>query len=98
MRDRAGDSKNSEAHFRLQKLEEMVTGLMQSNGGSDSNSENAGPGGASDQNLEDLIRKTSLYPAKPCSGARGRLDVNGSETQYHGATHWTAILENVCLP
>lgn len=96
-RDRTGESKNAEAHLRLQKLEEMVTGLMQSNGGSDSNSENASSNsGAVDQNLEDLIRETSLNPAKTCSGARGRLDINGSETRYHGATHWTAILENVC--
>ena len=95
-RDRAGESKNAEAHLRLQKLEDMVTGLLQSSSeGSESTGDIAHANGQPvDQNLADLSLDSSLRKIES-SGARGHLDISRSETKYLGATHWTAILENV---
>ncbi|TVY49194.1 Fusarisetin A cluster transcription factor [Lachnellula occidentalis] len=96
-RDRAGESKNAEAHLRLQKLEDMVTGLLQStNEGSESNGNSAHADGQPvDRNLEDLSLDSSLRTVEACSGARGHLEISRSETKYLGATHWTAILEDI---
>ena len=97
-RDRPdGGSKASEAQLRLQKLEEMVTGLMQTSQkvpesiGDQRSRSNA----TVDQRLEDLSVHTS--PENPETSIRGHLDYHGSETNYLGATHWATILENVAV-
>lgn len=70
-------SKASEAQLRLQKLEDMVTTLM----------EDRNPGSGSPiEMLSSQLSKASTA---------GHLDVQGSESNYVGATHWTSILENV---
>ena len=89
-------SRASEAQLRLQKLEQMVTGLMQTTQGrSGYRTEGTLHDEAIDQRLEDLSIKKSLHA--PDASLGGHLDVNGSESSYLGATHWATILENVGL-
>lgn len=98
-RDRAGE-KTADANQRLRKLEQMVTSLLQSTSseGSDHTSENVSPNSQTvDHNLEELSLDSSLGTPETCSGARGHLDVTGPETKYLGATHWSAILDNVSI-
>ncbi|KAK3171834.1 hypothetical protein OEA41_003918 [Lepraria neglecta] len=92
---RDGGSRTSEAQLRLQKLEQMVTNLMQTTKeGSGNRSERKPSYNATlDQRLEDLSVNSLRQNFEASSG--GYLDINGSETNYHGATHWAAILDNI---
>lgn len=93
-----GESKASEAQQRLQKLEEMVTSLMQTNKeGSESGSVNISPHNAT---VDQRFNKLSVHslPQTFVRSSIGHLDVNCSETNYLGATHWATILENVGFP
>ena len=94
---RATRSRDSEVQLRLQKLENMVTGLMRtSSEGTESRSDKPLPFDvAVDHCLQDLSIESPLQTSK--SSLKGHLDVNGSETNYLGATHWATILENVRL-
>jgi hypothetical protein len=80
--------RNSEAHLRLQKLEEMVTSLMQKTGaGFEGSKSNTNPSnGTIEQSIGSLSVDSSPYPFNRTSN--GHLD-------YQGGTHWSAILENV---
>lgn len=88
-------SKASEAQTRLQKLEQMVTSLMQptSQGSETSGDTRSSSSTIFHQNLKDLPVHSSTQTSEPSCG--GHLDVQGSETNYLGATHWATILENV---
>ena len=95
---RDGESKASEAQQRLQKLEEMVTSLMRTNKeGSESGSVKIPLHNATVDQCFDNLSVRSLPPTFETSST-GHLDVNGSETNYLGATHWATILENVGVP
>jgi hypothetical protein len=78
----------SEAHQRLQKLEEMVTSFMQKTGDSlEGSRSNTSPGnGTIEQSIGSLSVNGSSNPTNKTSN--GHLD-------YQGGTHWSAILENV---
>lgn len=78
---RDGNFKNSEAQLRLQKLEAMVTSLMQA------------PQNASASNVPSSGIRSMQEVSKASTG--GHLDENGAETSYVGCTHWTTVLENV---
>ena len=98
MHDRSGGgSRDSEAQFRLQKLEEMVTSLMQTN----------------KEALESRSDKTSLHNGtdaqsvnEPCFYSSSKISEfssgerqnnNSSEKSYVSATHWTKILDDVSV-
>lgn len=88
---RRGESRDSEAQLRLQKLEEMVTNLMRTaKDDSDSLFDKMSPQVATaDQRFNSLSLPTSdLSP-------EAQLDMNVSEKHYVSATHWTAILKNI---
>ncbi|TVY84761.1 Fusarisetin A cluster transcription factor fsa6 [Lachnellula suecica] len=95
-RYKSGDSKNAEAHVRLQQLEAMVTCLIHStNASPENNSNNAYPSFEAGQALENLSLDGSLKTTEASSDSRGHLNVNDSSTKYVGATHWTSILDNI---
>jgi hypothetical protein len=48
-----------------------------------------------DQRIKDLSVHSSPQACQTSSA--GHLDINGSELNYFGATHWVTILENVCI-
>lgn len=98
-RDKRDDgSRTSEAQLRLQKLEQMVANLMQTTKESSGSRCERKPSynATLDQRLEDLSVNSLRQNFEASS--EGYLDINGSETNYHGATHWAAILDNVTLP
>ncbi|KAH6677492.1 fungal-specific transcription factor domain-containing protein [Halenospora varia] len=99
-KEKPADSRTSEAQLRLQKLEEMVMGLMQ----------NAGAKGILEtpESLptfatpaEQYFNGTSMADSPPSSEnsssgpGPGRLHTNGEEIKYSGATHWSTVLENI---
>jgi hypothetical protein len=80
--------KNSEAHLRLQRLEEMVKSLMQKTGdGLENPTSNKSN---SNENMEQSIGSLSVdrSPHRIIRTTVGHMD-------YQGGTHWSAILENV---
>lgn len=89
-------STDSEAQIRLQKLEDMVATLMRT---TKEDAEKAGSKASSHNNVVDSsfrglsIHNSSRSTEMPLGG---HLSVDDSETNYLGATHWEAILENVC--
>ena len=90
--------RTAEAQLRQQKLEEMVTGLMQKNKERSENlsDKTSPPGMTVDGRMETLSVHSSPLCCETSSG--GHLDINGSEANYVGATHWATILENVSIP
>lgn len=93
---RSGESRDLEAQIRLQKLEEMVTVLMRTTKDSPEHhdEESSTQTGTFDQRLKGLSIHNASQILKTPPG--GHLDVtHDSETNYLGATHWEAILENV---
>ncbi|KAL1296883.1 hypothetical protein AAFC00_004498 [Neodothiora populina] len=82
---RDGTPRTSEAQFRLQRLESIVTSLMQmpSDSGRPQNECNAEEAGMECVNMPQVI------------SSGGHLDMRGSESNYFGNTHWTTILENI---
>lgn len=77
--------RSSEAQLRLRKLEEMVNSLMANKAGSQS-CEGANPNPSANQTPDSTPLETSL---------EGHLNTSGAESNYLGATHWQAILQNV---
>jgi hypothetical protein len=51
-----------------------------------------------DQRLKGLSVHRSPQAPESSLSSGGHLDIHGSETNYLGATHWIAILENVGIP
>ena len=94
----AGVPKTSEAQLRLQKLEELVTDLMQTSKQiSENGSQKIPPGNLkADRCWADGSVHSPPYSFKESSG--GHLNQSGSEMNYVGATHWATILENVGGP
>jgi hypothetical protein len=106
------DNNISKAQARLQKLEEMVTMLMQSNQNAAAAAQDVQftPISTSAANLEQSSALKSIPPAlkavassddtppeeTPDLVSNGYLDVRGAESKYLGPTHWAAVLENVC--
>jgi len=85
----------SEAKVRLQKLEEMVTTLMQT--AKPSWEGNIGMKSLSNRTVEEpntAPSQSSPQSSESTSLSHSILQHSGSE--YHGATHWTAILDDVC--
>ncbi|KAE9367933.1 hypothetical protein N431DRAFT_548239 [Stipitochalara longipes BDJ] len=80
--------RTSEAHLRLQKLEEMVTSLMQkTRDGSDGPTSDTSASNATiERSISTLSVNGSLHPLNGTSN--GKHD-------YQGGTHWSAILENI---
>jgi hypothetical protein len=96
--DASGSSSNaSEAQLRLEKLEQMVTSLMQTTNYDPTNhvDHDHTRSVAVDQSMNGLSLQNSAKP--PEISSAGHLDTSGSETKYLGATHWATILENVSL-
>lgn len=87
--------RSSEARLRLQRLEDAVTGLIQN--GTKSNHEGLDRVPSAILSQNQLHTTDISYGASPETSTRGHLDINGSETQYLGPTHWTTILEDVSL-
>jgi hypothetical protein len=95
----------SKAQAQLQRLEAMVTTLMQtSQGTAVQESQPAAP--SADSSTDEPPASTQMAAVPPSTqasspaseaSANGHLDIRGTETKYLGATHWAAILENVCL-
>ena len=86
-------SNTSEAQLRLQKLEQLVTSLIQTTRDVDDRTEKISHHAATvDQRLGDLSFQSSPEASKNSSGY---LDIHESETHYLGVTHWKTILENV---
>lgn len=87
--------RDSEAQLRLQRLEEMVTNLIQMNEKSSKNlsDKRSSHSGTGDSTLEDII----IYSPRQISESSSEADLNNkpSEKAYVNATHWTKILENV---
>lgn len=80
--------KGSEAQQRLQKLESIVAHFLNQ------------PTDLSDQQRPSPVTQDSraIQLDGELNGEEcpvGRLDINGSETSYIGATHWVSILEDV---
>lgn len=94
-RDRHGrEPRDSEAQLRLQKLEEMITSLMCSTKeiSEDRRDTLALQNGNANQPFNNYLPKGSdLSPEL-------QLSTNIPERDYVSTTHWTAILENVCIP
>ena len=90
---RGGEPRDCEAQLRLQKLEEMVTGLMRTTREHPkSHGENMTTHmSIADQCLDDLSPPTSTSFQESCFNS----DLSGKT--YVSATHWTAILENVSV-
>ena len=94
------DHRDSEAQFRLQRLEEMVTTLIQTNkewseneNRSDKVSLHKANG---DRNFDDASVDSSLQNSEPPSKGHSTMEV--SDKEYVNPTHWTAILEKVGRP
>lgn len=87
--------RDSEAQLRLQRLEEMVTNLIQTNEKSSKSlsEKRSSHSGTGDSTPEDVI----IYSPRPISESSSEADLNNkpSEKAYVNATHWTKILENV---
>ena len=87
--------RDSEAQLRLQRLEKMVTSLIQTNNESfesrtDRTSFHIKTGdGISDHESFNSSPQTSEMSSE------GHMSMKPSEKVYVNATHWTAILENV---
>ena len=89
--------RTSKAQLRLQKLEEMVASLMQNSvKTSENHIEHTSPYAAIDQHLKELSFQNSTPTSE--TPPIGRLDIQDSEANYTGATHWATILENVSEP
>jgi hypothetical protein len=83
-------SKASEAQRRLQQLEEIVSGLVQSTMNGPSNSGNSVSSGQSLKNLS--VQNLSPRSETPLKG-----HINGLDGDFIGGTHWATILENVSV-
>ncbi|KIW22385.1 uncharacterized protein PV07_12275 [Cladophialophora immunda] len=97
----------SKAQSRLQKLEEMVTMLMQANqdtSGQGSQATPPSPGSSQRAASTSAPPNTATATAPSMADTspvasdpipNGHLDIRGTETKYLGATHWATILENI---
>ena len=92
--NRAPASTRTEAQLRLQKLEEMVTGLMQASPPSSTDISSLN-NSTVDQRMKDMSISLQSLPKDSVSPSNGHLDSNGLERNYQGATHWTTILANI---
>ncbi|KAF4636153.1 hypothetical protein G7Y89_g1939 [Cudoniella acicularis] len=93
--DKSGDFRASEAQLRLQKLEEIVTGLMQNAKGDTPNGLSSPSNTVLDQNTMNAPVLDSAHNSETSSSSAEHLNKNGSETNYLGATHWTTVLKNI---
>lgn len=92
--NRALTSTKTEAQLRLQKLEEMVTGFMQTDSPNSTATVSANSTMV-DQRMEELSVSFQSSPRDTEPVSNGYLDRNGVERNYQGATHWTTILKNI---
>ncbi|KIW62391.1 hypothetical protein PV04_10571 [Phialophora macrospora] len=93
----------SKAQAQLQRLEAMVTMLMQTSQGTVvQESQRTVPSMESSTDVPPASTKpNAISPSTKASFSasealtNGHLDIRGTETKYLGATHWAAILENI---
>ena len=91
---RGGESRESKAQLRLQKLEEMITSLIRTTKEeSESRSDNTSPQVATANQCSN-----NLPPPSSSFSPEEQSSMNSTEQSYVSATHWTAILENVGVP
>ena len=87
--------RDSEAQLRLQRLEKMVTSLIQTNEKSTENrSDKTSFHNKTDDEISDHA-SVHRSPQTSESASEGVLNMKPPETVYVNATHWTAILKNV---
>lgn len=100
-RNRHVESKGSEAQLRLQKLEEMVTSLMQNTNDRSGHGANLlsniamTPPEMIDPSLKASPHSSSNEVPDTFLTSKGHLDDNDSGSRYLGATNWTTVLQNV---
>jgi hypothetical protein len=77
--------RTSEAQLRLRKLEDMVTSLV----GNKHVSENC------NEEEEEASRDSERYQIVQQQAPGKMPETESAETNYLGATHWRAVLQNV---
>lgn len=77
----------------MQKLEEMVTSLMNTAQGRSESRSDPTSSTLYHQRLDDI--SDNRHNETLDSSSIGRLNIVGSEANYVGASHWEAILDNV---
>ena len=89
---------DSEAQLRLQRLEEMVTGLIQVN--EESSESRSDKASFHNKTGNGIPNHTSIHSSPQTSelSPEGHLNMKPPEKVYVNATHWTAILEHVGCP
>lgn len=89
--EREEGSRASEAQLRLRKLEDMVYTLVKDKLESEPHDEG--------KSLSDshASQNTHQLPPQSEESSQGHSNINCSESNYLGATHWQAILENVSI-
>ena len=86
--------RGNEVQLRLQKLEEMITTLMQNPKGTSKTSNDTHS--VRDVTMSRSSESLSAHGPSPTeANIGGHLETNGPETNYLGATHWETILEHV---
>jgi len=80
--------RSSEAHLRLQKLEEMVTSLMQK-------TVDCSNGLSSEKSISNTTIEHSISTLSVEGSPRPVIWKSNSQHDYQGGTHWSTILENV---
>ena len=90
--------RESEAQLRLQRLEKMVTSLIQTN--EESSERRSDKTLFHDKTGDGIPNHASLHSSPQISelSSEGHRNVKPPEKVYVNATHWTAILENVGCP
>ena len=91
-----GATGNLEAQIRLQKLEEMVKGLIGSDQSSLING-NAKSSTYPSDSEHQTVSSTGTGSSNCGTPSEGRLNIVGSEAKYLGATHWESILDSVSI-
>ena len=90
--------RDSEAQLRLQRLEDMVTSLIQTDKDWSETRSDKAPleNGTDNQKRDEASIHSSPQLSEPSSSAHPYMKV--SARGYVSATHWTTILENVGGP
>ena len=96
--EREDTSRTSEANIRLKQLEQMVSSLMQQTTTTNTEpKERLHTEEQSSNNFDQRMGDLSFEPTPPLSEttSEDRSDVQGSKTNYLGATNWTTVLDSV---
>jgi hypothetical protein len=88
----SGQLPRQEVQLRLQRLEEMVQGLITSEGGSEPSTFGVTNSTEADEQIAAYVQVTPESSVLSSSVPRNR---DAQETAYHGATYWAAFLEHI---